>query len=52
MEPLGDGDFAELDDLLLFDDLQKACINAVTLEGFLMSNAIGPMIVTPEVSGR
>ena len=52
MEPVGMGEFVELDDLLLFDHLQVACINAVTLEGFLMSNAIGPMVVTPEVSGR
>lgn len=38
MEPLGDGEFGELDDLLLSDDLPEECMDAVTLEGFLLFN--------------
>ena len=48
MEPLSDGEFEELDDLLLSDNLPEECIDAVTLEGFLTAIAIGPVTVTPE----
>jgi uncharacterized protein len=48
MEPLGEGEFGELDDLLLSDDLPEACMDVVTLEGFLTAIAIGPVTVTPE----
>ena len=48
MEPLGEGEFGELDDLLLSDDLPEACMDVATLEGFLTAIAIGPVTVTPE----
>jgi uncharacterized protein len=48
MEPLSDGEFEELDDLLLSDNLPEECMDAVTLEGFLTAIAIGPVTVTPE----
>ena len=48
MEPLSDDEFEELDDLLLSDNLPEECMDAVTLEGFLTSIAIGPVTVTPE----
>ena len=48
MEPLGEGEFGELDDLLLSDDLPEACMDVGTLEGFLTAIAIGPVTVTPE----
>ena len=48
MEPLGNGEFGELDDLLLSDDLPETCMDAVTLEGFLTAIAIGPVTVTPD----
>ncbi len=48
MEPLSDGEFEELDDLLLSDDLPDDCMDSVTLEGFLTAIAIGPVTVTPE----
>jgi hypothetical protein len=37
MEPLTDGEFGELDDLLLSDDLSEECMLAVTL-GFSHGN--------------
>jgi uncharacterized protein len=48
MEPLGEGEFGELDDLLLSDDLPEACMDVVTLEGFLTAIVIGPVTMTPE----
>jgi uncharacterized protein len=48
MEPLGEGEFRELDDLLLSDDLLEACMDVATLEGFLTAITIGPVTVTPE----
>ena len=48
MEPLGEREFEELDDLLLSDDLPEACMDAITLEGFLTAIAVGPVTVTPE----
>jgi uncharacterized protein len=48
MEPLSDGEFEELDDLLLSDNLPEEGMDAVTLEGFLTAIAIGPVTVTPE----
>lgn len=48
MGPLGEGEFGELDDLLLSDDLPEACMDVVTLEGFLTAIAVGPVTVTPE----
>ena len=47
-EPLSDDEFAELDALLLSDDLPEECMDAITLEGFLTAIAIGPITVTPE----
>ena len=47
MEPLGEEEFEELDDLLLSDDLPDGCMDVITLEGFLTSIAIGPVAVTP-----
>ena len=48
MEPLGESEFGELDELLLSDDVPEACMDVVTLEGFLTAIAIGPVTVTPE----
>ncbi len=47
-EPLSDDEFADLDDLLLSDDLPEECMDAITLEGFLTAIAIGPITVTPD----
>ncbi len=47
-EPLSDDEFAELDALLLSDDLPEECMDAITLEGFLTAIAIGPITVTPD----
>jgi len=47
MEPLGESEFEELDDLLLSDDLPEECMDAITLEGFLTAIAVGPVTVTP-----
>ena len=47
-EPLGEGEFGELDELLLSDDLPDGCMDVVTLEGFLTAMATGPVTVTPE----
>ena len=41
MEPLGESEFGELDELLLSDDVPEACMDVVTLEGFLTAIAIG-----------
>ncbi|MGB5535271.1 MAG: UPF0149 family protein [Thiogranum sp.] len=48
MEPLGESEFGELDELLLSDDVPEACMDVVTLEGFLTAIAIGPVTVMPE----
>ena len=48
MDPLSESEFGELDDLLLSEDLPEECMDAVTLEGFLVAIVIGPVTVTPE----
>jgi len=48
MESLDEGEFEELDDLLLSDDLPDGCMDVVTLEGFLTAIAIGPVTLIPE----
>jgi hypothetical protein len=38
MEPLGESEFGELDDLLLSDDLPEACMDVIILEGIACSD--------------
>ena len=48
IESLDEGEFEELDDLLLSDALPGGCMDVVTLEGFFTAIAIGPVTETPE----
>jgi uncharacterized protein len=48
VEPLGEEEFAELDDLLLSEGLPESTMDVCAAEGFLTAIAIGPVTVMPD----